>query len=156
MIEAPRPLSTFPRGPTRLSVRHGELWELPIATVRVAGTNLPVGGGGYFRLLPGLALRSALGYLTAEKESVMLYFHPYEFAESPLRLDERFLPTDPRARARAQAWLAAQAIGRSRLPARVCRAIDGRRTVRAIDLVRALDVAHESKPLTRGHDVRNG
>src|SRR5436190_7158553 len=30
----------------------GALWELPGSTIRLCGANLPIGGGGYFRLLP--------------------------------------------------------------------------------------------------------
>jgi polysaccharide deacetylase family protein (PEP-CTERM system associated) len=36
----------------RLDRPGGTLWELPGSTVRRAGMNLPVGGGGYFRLMP--------------------------------------------------------------------------------------------------------
>jgi hypothetical protein len=40
---------------------------------------VPIGGGGYWRLLPGAAIRRGL------KEFGVLYFHPYEFAAEPLR-----------------------------------------------------------------------
>jgi polysaccharide deacetylase family protein (PEP-CTERM system associated) len=58
---------------------NGGLVEFPIGTVRLAGVNLPIGGGGYFRLLP-LAL-TALGirHVNArERRPVMFYLHPWE------------------------------------------------------------------------------
>ena len=57
----------------------GALLEFPISTVRLIGTNFPIGGGGYFRLLP-LAL-TTLGIRhvnTRERRPVMFYLHPWE------------------------------------------------------------------------------
>ena len=36
----------------RLTTTAGPLWEFPPSVVRFAGLNVPVGGGGYFRLYP--------------------------------------------------------------------------------------------------------
>ena len=36
----------------RLSTAAGDLWEFPASVVRIAGMNVPVSGGGYFRLYP--------------------------------------------------------------------------------------------------------
>jgi polysaccharide deacetylase family protein (PEP-CTERM system associated) len=59
----------------------GQVLELPPATLRVGRLNLPVGGGGYFRLLP-LALM-ARGIRQADggdgPPAATLYFHPWEF-----------------------------------------------------------------------------
>ena len=41
-----------PRGPFMAQGDQREILEIPPATVKVAGVNVPVGGGGYFRLLP--------------------------------------------------------------------------------------------------------
>ena len=55
------------------------LTEFPIGTVRVLGTNLPIGGGGYFRLLPyGVVRRGIRRVNTAEHQPVMFYVHPWE------------------------------------------------------------------------------
>ena len=55
------------------------LLEFPIGTLRLFGTNLPIGGGGYFRLLPGALLSSAIRRVNAvERRPVMFYFHPWE------------------------------------------------------------------------------
>jgi polysaccharide deacetylase family protein (PEP-CTERM system associated) len=58
---------------------HGQLIEFPIGTVRLWGVNLPIGGGGYFRLLPVALTRSGIERVNArEKQPVMFYFHPWE------------------------------------------------------------------------------
>lgn len=69
-----------PRFPYEIwSNGHRSLVEFPIGTLRLFGTNLPIGGGGYFRLLPGGLIRSAIGRVNAvERKPVMFYFHPWE------------------------------------------------------------------------------
>ena len=57
----------------------GELIEFPVATYPFLGRNLPVGGGGYFRLLPGPVHRAAVASLERRGRPVALYMHPWEF-----------------------------------------------------------------------------
>jgi polysaccharide deacetylase family protein (PEP-CTERM system associated) len=58
---------------------HERLIEFPIGTVRLLGVNLPVGGGGYFRLLPGGLVEAGIRRVNAsEHKPVMFYFHPWE------------------------------------------------------------------------------
>ncbi|MPY69527.1 MAG: DUF3473 domain-containing protein [Alphaproteobacteria bacterium] len=53
--------------------------EIPLSTVRLLGRNLPCAGGGYFRLLPYLYYRWAIGRLNRiEGRSSIFYFHPWE------------------------------------------------------------------------------
>jgi polysaccharide deacetylase family protein (PEP-CTERM system associated) len=55
------------------------LVEFPIGTTRLLGVNLPIGGGGYFRLLPFALIRLGIERVNAdEREPVMFYFHPWE------------------------------------------------------------------------------
>lgn len=62
----------------RTSNGHG-LAEFPISTFRILGQNLPVGGGGYFRLLPCTLTRWAIHRLnTSERKPAVLYIHPWE------------------------------------------------------------------------------
>lgn len=57
----------------------GALWELPGSTVRHAGINLPIGGGGYFRLLPYWWTRRGIAHLNAvEQRPAVFYIHPWE------------------------------------------------------------------------------
>jgi polysaccharide deacetylase family protein (PEP-CTERM system associated) len=55
------------------------LLECPPATVRLAGRNWPVAGGGYFRLMPGWMARRAVSRFRREGAPAVLYLHPYEF-----------------------------------------------------------------------------
>ena len=61
------------------------LLEIPVATVRVGQTNLPAGGGGYFRLLPYAVSRRLIRRINArDRQPAMFYFHPWELdAEQP-------------------------------------------------------------------------
>jgi len=55
------------------------LVEFPISTVRLMGVNLPIGGGGYFRLFPLSWIRHGLHHVNArERQPVMFYLHPWE------------------------------------------------------------------------------
>ena len=61
------------------------LMEFPIGTVRMAGVNLPIGGGGFFRLLPVSVSTFGIAHVnTAEGRPVMFYVHPWELdADQP-------------------------------------------------------------------------
>jgi polysaccharide deacetylase family protein (PEP-CTERM system associated) len=55
------------------------LWEIPVGTVRVAGTNIPI-GGGFFRLFPGPLVRAGVSRVNRrEGRPAVLYVHPWEF-----------------------------------------------------------------------------
>ena len=60
-----------------------DLIEFPLMTARVWGRNVPVGGGGYLRLLPYAVLRRTLRSAHRAGQPGVIYFHPYE-----LDLDE--------------------------------------------------------------------
>jgi polysaccharide deacetylase family protein (PEP-CTERM system associated) len=55
------------------------LVEFPIGTARLFGVNLPIGGGGYFRLSPlSLTCRGIARVNRRERRPVMFYVHPWE------------------------------------------------------------------------------
>jgi polysaccharide deacetylase family protein (PEP-CTERM system associated) len=56
----------------------GELVEFPVSTWPFAGRNLPVGGGGWLRLLPGAVLERAFLDLERRGRPTALYLHPWE------------------------------------------------------------------------------
>jgi polysaccharide deacetylase family protein (PEP-CTERM system associated) len=61
--------------------RSGLAWltEFPVGTARVFGVNLPIGGGGYFRLSPFELIRRGIQHVNLrERQPVMFYFHPWE------------------------------------------------------------------------------
>ncbi len=81
--------SIFPcRGHDRYGVPDGcrtahrvreHLWEIPLSTYRLFRVNLPVAGGGYFRLYPSFLTRLAIRRLNASGIPAVVYLHPWEF-----------------------------------------------------------------------------
>lgn len=55
------------------------LLELPPLTLTWGGKNLPVAGGGYFRLLPMWFMKRGLKEAAVAGRPAVLYFHPWEF-----------------------------------------------------------------------------
>lgn len=81
-------IPSWPRHIQRLERAGGTLWELPGSTVQQVGVNLPVGGGGYFRLLPYWWTRGGIARLN-ERESrpAVFYLHPWEIDPDQPRLN---------------------------------------------------------------------
>jgi polysaccharide deacetylase family protein (PEP-CTERM system associated) len=68
-----------PNGARFAHMAHDQILEVPIATARVFRTNLPAGGGGYFRLLPyALSCWLLRRVNSCDAESAIFYFHPWE------------------------------------------------------------------------------
>jgi len=69
-----------PRIPHRMSTPNGSsIVEWPLATATVLGYQLPVAGGGYFRLLPYWLSRWGLASINRrEKRPFIFYLHPWE------------------------------------------------------------------------------
>lgn len=55
------------------------LWEFPASTLRLGRQNIPVAGGGYFRLYPLCFTRYAIQRLNQQQQPAMIYLHPWEF-----------------------------------------------------------------------------
>jgi hypothetical protein len=63
----------------RIERRCGSLIELPASTVRVRNMNLPIAGGGYFRMLPYAWTRWGIARVNVkERQPVVFYLHPWE------------------------------------------------------------------------------
>jgi len=79
------PLS--PRQPYVLERAQGTLIEAPASAVRVGPLNLPVGGGGYFRLLPYGWTRWGISRINSkDQRPVIFYLHPWEIDAGQPRL----------------------------------------------------------------------
>lgn len=52
--------------------------EVPMTTLRAFGRNLPVSGGGWFRILPYAAFRAGLRRANGQDGAGVFYFHPWE------------------------------------------------------------------------------
>lgn len=78
MPDAPR-FAFYPR-------KNGGLLELPVSTVCLFGRNIPIGGGGYFRLWPYSLSRWFIQRLNfTEAHSAIFYFHPWEIDDDQPR-----------------------------------------------------------------------
>lgn len=76
-----------PRHTYVLEQTGGRLVEAPPSTIRLAGLNLPVAGGGYFRLLPYGWTRFGIDRLNAlEQRPAIFYTHPWEIDPGQPRL----------------------------------------------------------------------
>jgi polysaccharide deacetylase family protein (PEP-CTERM system associated) len=80
-------ISKAPRFPHRWDTCN--LIEFPMTTVRRLGRNLPVSGGGYFRLLPGPILSAAIREVNRQGQPAVVYLHPYELAVNELTMLKR-------------------------------------------------------------------
>jgi len=69
----------------QITTSAGPLWEFPPSIFRIAGLNLPVGGGGYFRLYPLWCTICCLSAVNRKaRQPFMFYIHPWEVdAEQP-------------------------------------------------------------------------
>jgi len=66
---------------------NGYILELPISTVRLFGQNIPISGGGYFRLFPYLVIKSSLKRINhQDKSPFVTYVHPWELDPDQPRL----------------------------------------------------------------------
>ena len=77
-----------PRFPHYWSLQSGaRLLEFPPSTVQILGTNVPIAGGGYLRLLPYKVTAWAIRRLNQkEDQPAMVYLHPWEIDPDQPRL----------------------------------------------------------------------
>jgi polysaccharide deacetylase family protein (PEP-CTERM system associated) len=76
-----------PRHPYVMTRTSGELVEAPPSTVRLLGRNLPMAGGGYFRLLPYGWTRWGIARVNrVERKAAIFYLHPWEIDPDQPRL----------------------------------------------------------------------
>jgi polysaccharide deacetylase family protein (PEP-CTERM system associated) len=120
-----------PRGPFIASGLEREILEIPPLTYRLGRVRLPLGGGGYFRLLPLAMMEWALAQSRREctPSVAMLYFHPWEFDPDQPRLPLRNV-------SRFRTYVG---IGRSRQ--RLTALLSLHRFARAVDVARELNAA---------------
>ena len=65
---------TTPRGQT--------IVEFPISTLKTKLLNVPIAGGGYFRLFPYAFTKWALGKVNQQNSEFVFYIHPWEIDKS--------------------------------------------------------------------------
>jgi polysaccharide deacetylase family protein (PEP-CTERM system associated) len=117
-----------PRSPFLACGPGREILEIPPLTLRLGGVNVPVGGGGYFRLLPLSVMEYAIRRMSrdCERPVAMLYFHPWEFDPEQPRL-----PLGRLSRFRTY-------VGIRRSRSRLDELLSGHCFVRAIDVAKGI------------------
>jgi polysaccharide deacetylase family protein (PEP-CTERM system associated) len=79
-------IADAPPTPFQIQTRSGPLWEFPLWTWKWHGWTLPLAGGTYYRFLPKSIIARATAGLK-ETSAATFYFHPYEFSDVVLRLE---------------------------------------------------------------------
>jgi hypothetical protein len=117
-----------PRGPFLARGGRHSILELPPVRLDLWGLRLPLGGGGYFRLLPLFMMERALEQVRGQQPPVaVLYFHPWEFDPGQERL-----PLGRLSRFRTY-------VGIQRSRPRLASLLRRHRFSRAVDVVRLLE-----------------
>jgi polysaccharide deacetylase family protein (PEP-CTERM system associated) len=76
------------REPYVIETEAGDLMEFPPSVRPIGPINLPISGGGYFRLLPySVTQRSLARINTVQRKPFMFYLHPWEIDPLQPRLD---------------------------------------------------------------------
>jgi len=108
----------FEPSPRRYALPSGrEIVEIPMSAARVYGLQVPVSGGGYFRLFSYRRIRRAVADAEAEGRPFVAYCHPYEFGSEPFRAAD--LARGWRAKALAHMIAIKTNLGRRKVPATV-------------------------------------
>jgi hypothetical protein len=64
------------------------LLEFPLSTIRILGANLPISGGGYFRLFPYYLIKKGLRRINEQEgQPFIFYIHPWEIDPDQPRLN---------------------------------------------------------------------
>jgi hypothetical protein len=84
-----RPAETKPFGEGwSAPLTSSKLIEFPISTLRICGQNLPISGGGYFRLFPYSLIKKGLRRINEEEEQPFIfYIHPWEIDPDQPRIN---------------------------------------------------------------------
>lgn len=78
-------IADAPKTPFTIETASGPIREYPLATWRFGKADLPVAGGGYFRLTPASLVRAALKGIDRVGRTGVFYVHPYEFHQGALK-----------------------------------------------------------------------
>ena len=78
------------RDPHWIERKGGALWEVPPATLRLGGVNLPAAGGAYLRIFPYQLIRAAFRQAESRGAPGTFYIHPWELDPGQPRMDVPF------------------------------------------------------------------
>lgn len=75
----------------RIDTPKGVIWEISPSTVNACGVQLPVAGGGYFRLLPYATSKVCLKNIEKHGGRLVMYLHPWEIDPDQPRMEGSLL-----------------------------------------------------------------
>lgn len=75
------------REPNLFQHQGKRLVEYPLSIVKLYGMDMPIAGGGYFRLLPYGIVKQGIEKLNRQKKAAFMYFHPWEFDPDQPRVE---------------------------------------------------------------------
>ncbi len=78
-------------GIVQINTVAGVIWELSPSTLNVWGFQVPVAGGGYFRLFPYATSKTFLQRLERQGARLVMYLHPWEIDPEQPRMDGPWL-----------------------------------------------------------------
>ena len=78
-------------GIVQIDTAAGRIWEISPSTLNVWGFQVPVAGGGYFRLFPYAASKTLLRRLEKQGAKLVMYLHPWELDPEQPRMDGPWL-----------------------------------------------------------------
>lgn len=131
----------IPDQPTGIHDREtaiGVITEFPPSVCKVAGYNLPISGGGYFRLYPYLMTKMLLARtVKATQQPFMFYIHPWEVD-----------PDQPKIKHPSKAMYFRHRVGLRRTETKLCRLLrDFRFGTITESINSARDVERQSRPI---------
>jgi len=59
-------------------------YEFEIPTLNIAGTNIPISGGGYMRLFPFFLIKMLFRRYLKRNENILFYIHPFEMTNTKI------------------------------------------------------------------------
>jgi polysaccharide deacetylase family protein (PEP-CTERM system associated) len=78
-------------GCVEIETAAGRIWEIAPSTVTLMGVQIPVAGGGYFRLFPYAASKAFLKRLEGQGSTFVIYLHPWEIDPDQPRMEGPWL-----------------------------------------------------------------
>ena len=79
----------FPVNYTRVLLPNGKIInELPVSVFRFGKYNVPVSGGGYFRIFNKLFIAYFYKEILRKNKEAMIYMHPYEFDNDAISIEQ--------------------------------------------------------------------
>ena len=65
-----------------------DFYEIPVSNLKIGKTVIPLGGGGYFRLMPFMLFKYGVKKILQKDNAYIFYMHPWEIDPEQPRVDK--------------------------------------------------------------------